>query len=167
METHNKYGFTLIELLVVVLIIGILAAVAVPQYKLAVLKSHYATVKNLTKALANAEEIYYLANGQYTTVLENLDIDFVPQSTISEENDNLYQFKEGSCAIFNNSVACSPNTTPLIYFKVWYQKSSYLSGKYQCIAYSTDVKDTANQVCKQETKQTNPGVSSDHLTWTY
>ena len=67
-------GFTLIELLVVVLIIGILAAVAVPQYEKAVLKSRIQANMSLVKSLVEAEELYYLANGQYTPNMEDLDI---------------------------------------------------------------------------------------------
>ncbi len=68
-------GFTLIELLVVVLIIGILAAVAVPQYQKAVEKSRAVQALSLLKSLAQATQSYYLANGKYPTKFKQLDVD--------------------------------------------------------------------------------------------
>ncbi len=85
---HNKQAFTLIELLVVVLIIGILAAIAVPQYKKAVLKSRYTQAKTMGAALANAMEVYYLANGTYTPQLEELDVSLEYSKTSQTETGN-------------------------------------------------------------------------------
>ena len=72
----NKQAFTLIELLVVVLIIGILAAVALPQYQKTVLKSRVAQVIPIVRAVAQAQEVYFLANGEYATSVDELGIDF-------------------------------------------------------------------------------------------
>ena len=70
----HSNAFTLIELLVVVLIIGILAAVAVPQYKIAIAKSRLASIRPLIAAIVEAEDSYYLANGEYTNEINDLEI---------------------------------------------------------------------------------------------
>ena len=70
-----KSGFTLIELLVVVLIIGILAAVAVPQYQKAVWKSRATQLYTDVQALKEAQQAYYMANGTYATRFDELAVE--------------------------------------------------------------------------------------------
>ncbi|MBO7238631.1 MAG: prepilin-type N-terminal cleavage/methylation domain-containing protein [Elusimicrobiaceae bacterium] len=85
-------AFTLIELLVVVLIIGILAAIALPQYGVAVAKSRLMQSMVLGRAIYEAEEAYYLANGTYTADLANLDVGVGPysaaQGVITNRSEN-------------------------------------------------------------------------------
>ena len=82
----KNQAFTLIELLVVVLIIGILAAIAVPQNQRAVNKSKMSQAFITLKAIDDAQKVYYLANGKYSTKLANLDI-FSHEVTPSGEYD--------------------------------------------------------------------------------
>ncbi len=70
----NRPGFTLIELLVVVLIISILAAVAVPQYQKAVLKSRFSSLMPTTQAIRDSQEAYYLTNSKYADEIAKLDV---------------------------------------------------------------------------------------------
>ncbi len=96
----NNNAFTLIELLVVVLIIGILAAVALPQYKVAVEKARATEAITILKTVKDAEERYYLANGGYSTSFDELDI-AVPGTVANARCINLTG---------NNWKICVPST---------------------------------------------------------
>ena len=72
---QHKQAFTLIELLVVVLIIGILAAIAVPQYQKATDKARLTQIRPFVHAIIQAQHVYYLATGTYASDFTKLDID--------------------------------------------------------------------------------------------
>ena len=69
---EREGGFTLIELLVVIIIIGILAAIAIPVFLNQRKKGYDSAVKSDLRNAATAEETYLTDNGKYTTTMTDL-----------------------------------------------------------------------------------------------
>ena len=85
---NNKKGFTLIELLVVVLILGILAAMAMPQYFKAVERSRMSEAVSLLSSIASAQQRKYLQINSYSAKYKGLDV--VPQGEFNTDDTIFY-----------------------------------------------------------------------------
>jgi len=125
----NNNGFTLIELLVVVLIIGILAAVALPQYKKAVWKSRNTQLKTVAATVNQAQQNYRLANGSFTRHFEELSID-LPLASNSGSACGMSSESDSGRYTSNFEVQLYSGSLPII---VW-----YTSGPYQCAGFAYD-----------------------------
>lgn len=154
---ENK-GFTLIELLVVVLIIGILSAVALPQYTAAVEKSRAMEAVTLVRSLRDAQNIYYMANGSYSPDLEGLDLSF-NGATGTEFKTKNFQYSLDEIANSARAHVWGHRiNSPLSYYII-----SYLAEqKICCLARKTVAAD--NNFCKKftsspETAAIEPGYN--------
>ena len=152
LREYPPRGFTLIELLVVVLIIGILAAIALPQYKMAVAKSKFSTLKGITKSLKESVDRYYLVHGTYPTQFSNLDIDLPVTNTYNATNSFYIMFPGvENCEVYykvENNIYCKQyiNSTLMMY-----GDPSYPETTRWCVAYSANQNDIPNKLCQDET----------------
>ena len=126
----SRKGFTLFELLVTVLIIGILAAIALPQYQKVVTKSRAAQLRDAVSAMARASDRFFIMSGYRSTSFEQLDIDYDLQeeessicgSSVSDgavRRNNDYEFLIGSLGDGYNQVS-----------------ARFASGPYKCTGFS-------------------------------
>ncbi len=152
-------GFTLIEMLVVVLIIGILSALALPRYQLAVDKTHFANLQSQVKAIRSSFDNYYLATGEYPSSFDELDIDFSSSYTKTNPlHEQCYVFKDSYCCIGkhvtnyqNYNVVCGMNDYSFAY--------KYSVGKFTCVAANEN--NRAERLCNNIS--TNKYYCGNHI----
>ena len=79
----RRRGFTLIELLIVVVIIGVLAAIAIPKFQNTKGKANAAALKSDLRNLATAQEAYFYDNTLYASSISQLSFNNSPGVVIS------------------------------------------------------------------------------------
>lgn len=134
-------GFTLIELLVVVLIIGILAAIALPQYERAALKAKTREPLMNIKSIGEAQQRYKLATGSYAPDLSVLDITIPakPQSLCGNYT---------TTSTYAQTVCSWDNTT--FYIADYYAEPAYV----YCSAATAN--QAGNDICKRLSNNAAP-----------
>ena len=161
----NKKAFTLIELLVVVLIIGILAAIALPRYQVTVARTHYQQLKVAGDAIKKAQTVYYLTNGSYPADFESLDISLgKPNQTIVNEVEGYgYQtrvfFDWGQCSLtsYGERIQCYSSYSHVPIYCI-----------YPYVRFCQAGSDTIEQqVCASETGSNSPKDRGSYLEYTY
>jgi len=141
-------GFTLMELLVVIVIIGVLTSLALPQYRVSVIKAKAVALLPRLDDIVNAQEIYYLAHGEYAKNLANLDgmhgVALTGNSTRPYSSHYWYEMSDGFwvSVFLGSEVHIATDKIELI------KAPKHLDngGEFRCCALWED--NAAKQVCK-------------------
>ena len=136
-------GFTLIELLIGVLIVGILVAIALPQYQAAVLRTQMTQAFVTGKAYLEAQNVYYLEHGTFANGLNQLNVQIkIPTGWTG--------------VIGNNRALFLSHTASEIYFNFFPAHTSYYEKNtaYCFVSYTSKRLSLAKQTCQNLTGKT-------------
>ena len=161
-----KYGFTLIEMLVVVLIIGILAGIALPQYQMAVTKAKVASILPLMRRWKDALQEYKLQHGDYCIergedsfceeypMADTLGVNwpsdwndgYCNDSAVGCENDywDCYANEEGIGYVYCRHTLDSENSFLVCMYQLDDEENAAVRGMTTCEALGTE----GEKVCK-------------------
>lgn len=142
-KKHNK-GFTLLELLVVVLIIGILVAIALPKYQLAVDKARFTKMMDFTRAIAESQTRALMVK-TFPIGFNDLDID-IPSNCVFVSDDQI-SCDNGTWGCYLNEQYFYPRCGDLKINVTYF----YTETKRYCYAHTKDVNDRANRLCRSIT----------------
>ena len=165
---NKSRAFTLIELLVVVLIIGILAAVAVPQYTTAVNKSRFANLRSVAMSFVSAAQVYKLANGNWPDNFEDLGVNLPGGFEITNpsyygsvhytcgQNDQLFCCLFPKAGTANPMITCSQKDESFAY--------AYFLDHLKAYCIADPDKADALKLCQSVTGKKNGNGGWSHYT---
>ena len=132
--------------MIAVLIIGVLAGVALPQYRLAKDKAQYSTMMNIGRAIADSNERYWLANNKtYATSFDQLDIN-LPANNINGKDA---YFDWGTCRLYHQQeVHCTNNTSLKNQFIIHYNRGNRSPHIIFCTAQGLTENSRYDKVCQ-------------------
>lgn len=160
---RKKQGFTLIELLVVVLIIGVLAAMALPQYRVAVGMSRASTMYAFMRGVDQAQQAFYMANNRYATTFDSLSVG-IPSGFVKTDEKRITKGRM-ACHIMTEhgnaeiSIKCTEEITGVVLEK-YHNRNNY-------ICWANKTTEIPNQICRNLSGKDEHDTVSGNLVFGY